>query len=151
MGMRTLGLLLAATAVLAGCAARSSGGADTAAPAASASGTAAASAPASAGTPAASPRSVRPLPTVSLPSGLPKTTDPEPPTDDFPQVTAQGRIRVEGQCVNLVTDSVTWTLLGPDAAKLRDGQQVKVVGVPHPEARTVCTGSPLTPQTVTSV
>ncbi|UWP82563.1 hypothetical protein [Dactylosporangium fulvum] len=151
--MRTLGLLLAVTAVLAGCASRSPGGADTAAPGGSASGTAsvAASAPASAGTPAASPRSVQPVPTVSLPTGLPKTREPEPPTDDFPQVTTRGRIRVEGQCVDLVTDSVTWTLLGPDAAKLRDGQQVKVVGVPNPEARTVCTGSPLTPQTVTPV
>ncbi|GGM11665.1 hypothetical protein ACFFX1_25855 [Dactylosporangium sucinum] len=136
MGMRHLGLLLAVS-VLTACAAQPAD--DAAAPSSAA-----------ASSPAASPRSVAPEPTISLPSGVPKTKRPDHPTDDFPQVTVEGRIAVDGQCVNLVTDSVTWTLmLAPDAARPRDGQKMKVVGVPNPNAFTACTGSPLTVQTAT--
>ncbi|WP_238014110.1 hypothetical protein KZZ52_59045 [Dactylosporangium sp. AC04546] len=143
MGMRHLGLLLAVSA-LAACAAQPTDSAEPAAPSSSAASSPAVSSP------AASPRSVAPEPTISLPSGVPKTKRPDHPTDDFPAVTVEGLIKVDGTCVSLVTGSVTWTLLlAPDAAKLRDGQKVKVVGVPNPNAFTACTGSPLTVSTAT--
>lgn len=141
--MRHLGLLLAVS-VLAACAAQPT---DSAGPAAPSSPEA--SSP-SASFRAASPQSVAPEPTISVPSGVPKTKRPDHPTDDFPVVTVEGRIKVDGTCVSLVTDSVTWTLLlAPDAARLPDGQKVKVVGVPNPNAFTACTGSPLTVSTAT--
>ncbi|MGI5246099.1 hypothetical protein [Dactylosporangium sp. CA-139066] len=80
---------------------------------------------------------------ISVPSKVPKTTKAEPPVDDFQQVTAQGRVKVTGACTELVTDQLTWTLIGPPAASLRDGQQAKVVGVPDPNRETGCAGSPL--------
>ncbi|WP_432833162.1 hypothetical protein [Dactylosporangium sp. CA-092794] len=87
---------------------------------------------------------------VSLPpTRLPKTTKAEPPVDDFQQVVTQGRVRVAGQCVELVTDRLTWTLIGPAASGLRDGQQAKVTGVPDPNRETGCTGSPLLVSQVT--
>jgi hypothetical protein len=128
-----LGLLLGLFAVvlLGGCAANDGGQPDA---------STAAAAPSTAPTSKAAPS---PEPSISLPGKLPKTTKAEPPVDDFQQVVAQGRVRVAGQCVELVTDQVTWVLIGPEAAKLRDGQQAKVTGVPNPNRETACTGSPL--------
>ena len=80
---------------------------------------------------------------ISLPPKVPKTTKAEPPVDDFQQVKAQGKVRITGKCTELVTDQIIWTLVGPAAASLRDGQQAKVVGVPDPNRETGCTGSPL--------
>lgn len=131
-----LGLLLAVSLLVtaAGCAAKTDAtGGDAAAPASSA-----------AAEPSTSPR-----PSISLPAGVPKTTKGEPPVDDFQQVTAEGRVRVTGTCVELVTGQVTWTLLGPVAAGLHDGQQAKAVGVPDPNRETGCTGSPLLVSKVT--
>jgi len=122
-----LGLLLAVL-FLSGCAAKSSGTPEPAAPAAASASAAATTAP---------------EPTISLPAGLPKNTATQPPTDDFQQVVTQGAVRVTGQCVDLVTDRLTWTLIGPAAAGLRDGQRAKVTGVPDPNNSTACTGSPL--------
>jgi hypothetical protein len=140
-----LGLLLAVLvgSALSGCAPADK----TAAPAAPASsGSPAAASPqqpaSSSGPPSARPPG-DPEPTISLPTGLPKTLAPEPPTDDFQQVVTQGSVRVSGQCVELVTDQLTWTLLGPEAAKLRNGQRAEVTGVPNPNASTPCAGSPL--------
>ena len=89
--------------------------------------------------------SERPAPSegISVPPKVPKTTKAEPPVDDFQQVKAQGRVKVNGGCTELVTDQLTWTLVGPAAAALRDGQRASVVGVPDPNRETGCTGSPL--------
>ncbi|WP_433053587.1 hypothetical protein [Dactylosporangium sp. CS-033363] len=81
--------------------------------------------------------------TISIPPGAPKTTKVEPPTDDFQQVVATGKIRVAGTCIELITDQLHWVLIGPPVAQLRDGQQVKVTGVPNPNRETGCNGSPL--------
>jgi hypothetical protein len=92
------------------------------------------------------PRKVTDEPTISLPPKAPKTTKAEPPVDDFQQVVATGTIRVGGECIDLVPDKaggVTWTLIGPQLKDLRDGQRVKVTGVPNPGRETTCTGSPL--------
>jgi hypothetical protein len=135
-----LGLLLAAL-LLTGCAAKSANP--------SAAGPSTEASPARTSPTVPSPRATSPggpgsaEPTISLPPKVPKTTKVEPPADAFQQVIAQGRVRVTGSCVELVTDQLTWTLIGPDAARLRDGQQARVTGVPHPDRETTCTGSPL--------
>jgi hypothetical protein len=142
---RALGLLLAVAAVsLSGCAAKS---ADNAAAPPSASAT-------SAGTPTPAPSGSKAVPSpgdsvITLPSGVPKTTAPHEPTDDFTVLTTTGQIRLEGACVELVTDKVVWLLIGPPAAGLRAGQRVKVTGLPDPGFESQCTGSPFKVTTVT--
>ncbi|MEV6927534.1 hypothetical protein AB0M46_23945 [Dactylosporangium sp. NPDC051485] len=144
MGMQApLGLLPAVLvlsgAVLAGCAAKPEKSGRNAEPATSSS-----VAPySSAASPSAKRAAPSDEPTISLPPGLPKTTGAVPPVDAFQQVTVQGRVRVSGSCVELVTDKVTWTLIGPAAAQLRDGQQAKAVGVPDPNRETACAGGAL--------
>ena len=81
--------------------------------------------------------------------GVPKTTAPHEPTDDFTVLTATGQVRVNGACVELVTDKIVWVLIGPPAAGLRAGQRVKVTGLPDPGFESQCTGSPLKVNTVT--
>ncbi|WP_327007413.1 hypothetical protein OHA72_09195 [Dactylosporangium sp. NBC_01737] len=141
---RALGLLLAVTTVsLAGCAARSTDDAAAPPPSASAPGTP---------TPAPSGSKAVPSPgdsVITLPSGVPKTTAPHEPTDDFTVLTTTGQIRLEGACVELVTDKVVWLLIGPPAAGLRAGQRVKVTGLPDPGFESQCTGSPFKVTTVT--
>src|SRR3954451_17853638 len=123
---RALGLLLAVAVVsLSGCAAKSADQAAGPPPSAS---------PA---VPAASPSASKPAPSpgnsvITLPSGVPKTTAPHEPSDDFAVLTTTGQIRVEGACVQLVTDKLVWLLIGPPAAGLRAGQRVKVTGLPDP-------------------
>jgi hypothetical protein len=132
-----LGLLLAVL-LLAGCAART--GETAQAPASTdESGQIATTA-----VPGVIPKTAVPSParSASVLPGVPKART-EPPIDDFKQVTAQGRLRITGQCVELVTDQLNWVLIGPAAAGFHDGQQVKVVGVPDPNRETACTGSPL--------
>jgi hypothetical protein len=87
--------------------------------------------------------SEKPEPSISIPRGIPKNTKTEPPVDAFEQVVTKGRIRVTGTCVELLTEQLNWVLIGPAAAQLRDGQQVRVTGVPDPNRETGCTGSPL--------
>jgi hypothetical protein len=143
---RALGLLLAVTTVsLAGCAARSADNAAAPPPSASA---------ASSSPPAPAPSGSKAVPSpgdsvITLPSGVPKTTAPHEPTDDFTVLTTTGQIRLEGACVVLVTDKVTWLLIGPPAAGLRAGQRVKVTGLPDPGFESQCTGSPFKVTTVT--
>jgi hypothetical protein len=144
---RALGLLLAVAAVslpvsLAGCAAKSADNAAAPPP------STAASTPA----PAASGSTAVPRPgdsVITLPSGVPKTTAPHEPTDDFAVLTTTGQIRLEGACVQLVTDKLVWLLIGPPAAGLRAGQRVKVTGLPDPGFESQCTGSPFKVTTVT--
>lgn len=141
---RALGLLLAVT-VLSGCAARSADQGAAPPPSASA---------ASSVTPAPSGSKPAPSPgdsVITLPSGVPKTTAPHEPTDDFTVLTTTGQIRLEGACVELVTDKVVWLLIGPPAAGLRAGQRVKVTGLPDPGFESQCTGSPFKVTTVTPV
>ena len=64
--------------------------------------------------------------------GVPKTTAPHEPTDDFTVLTATGQVPVNGTCVELVTDKIVWVLIGPAAVGLRAGQRVKVTGLPDP-------------------
>ncbi|MFG2038551.1 hypothetical protein [Dactylosporangium sp. NPDC048998] len=141
-----LGLLLAVV-LLTGCAAKTGDSGDLARPA---------TVPEASGPSAAPPASAVATgpariaePAISIPPKAPKTTKVEPPIDDFQQVTAQGRVRVTGPCVELVTDGLTWTLIGPEAARVRDGQQARATGVPDPSRETACTGSPLLVSRVT--
>ncbi|WP_426508704.1 hypothetical protein ACPPVO_59255 [Dactylosporangium sp. McL0621] len=90
-------------------------------------------------------------PTISIPPGVPKTTKVEPPVDEFQQVVTEGRVRVTGTCIELITAQLNWVLIGPAADGLRDGQQVKVTGVPNPNRETICTGSPLLVSSVAPV
>jgi hypothetical protein len=141
---RALGLLLAVSALaLSGCAAKPTG--EAAAPSSVA--------PATSTTPAPSGSRSAPAPGASvlttLPSGVPKTTAPHEPTDDFKSLTTTGQIRIDGACVELVTDKIVWVLIGPPAAGLRDGQRVKVTGLPDPGFESRCTGSPFKVTTVT--
>ena len=143
---RALGLLLAVTA-LSGCAARSTERA-AAPPSVSPSAGAASAVPAA---PSASGSKV-PNPgdsVITLPSGVPKTTAPHEPTDDFTVLTTTGQIRLEGACVELVTDKLVWLLIGPSATGLRAAQRVKVTGLPDPGFESQCTGSPFKVTTVT--
>ncbi|MEU0553859.1 hypothetical protein [Dactylosporangium sp. NPDC006015] len=149
---KALGLLLAVSALslpvaLTGCAAKS---ADNAADTAAAPAPSVSPAPS---TPAPSPSKSAPGPDTSvlttLPSGVPKTTAPHEPTDDFSVLTTTGQVRVAGACVELVTDKMVWVLIGPPAAGLRAGQRVKVTGLPDPGFESQCTGSPLKVTTVT--
>ncbi len=146
---RALGLLLAVTALsVSGCAARSADrAADRAAepPPVSA-------APSGTPAPSASGSKAAPSPgasVITLPSGVPKTTAPHEPTDDFTVLTTTGQVRIDGACVELVTDKIVWVLVGPSAAGLRAGQRVKVTGLPDPGFESPCTGSPLKVNTVT--
>jgi hypothetical protein len=141
---RALGLLLAVAAVsLSGCAAKSADQAAGPPPSAS---------PA---VPAASPSASKLAPSpdgsvlTTLPSGVPKTTAPHEPTDDFSVLTTTGLVRLEGACVELVTDKLVWLLIGPPAAGLKAGQRVKVTGLPDPGFESQCTGSPFKVTTVT--
>jgi len=61
----------------------------------------------------------------------------------FKPVTVRGTIRITGSCRELVTDTVTWTLLGPDVHTLAAGAAVEVTGTPNPNLETGCSGSPL--------
>ena len=137
MGVKApLGLLLAVL-LLTGCAART-GETAQAPPSTDKSGQIATTA-------APSPAS-----SASILPGVPKART-EPPIDDFKQVATQGRLRITGQCVELVTEQLNWVLIGPAAAGFHDGQQVKVVGVPNPNRETACTGSPLLVSSVVAV
>ena len=74
----------------------------------------------------------------SRPSGPPKT-----PADGFSPITVRGTLHITGTCPLLITDMVTWTLLGPAVAGLADGLWIEVVGLPAPQIETACAGSPL--------
>ena len=87
---------------------------------------------------------------ITLPSGVPKTTAPHEPTDDFTVLTTTGQVRVDGRLrrAGHGQDRVG-PGLGPPAAGLRAGQRVKVTGLPDPGFESQCTGSPLKVNTVT--
>jgi hypothetical protein len=68
----------------------------------------------------------------------------------FSPVTVRGIIKITGDCRELVTDTVTWTLLGPDVETLAAGAAVEVTGTPNPNLETGCSGGPLRVQSVRS-
>jgi hypothetical protein len=74
------------------------------------------------------------------------TSPPKPPTDPSDQikpVTVSGRVSRSDECVDLVTSTVRWTLLGTAAANLDDGAEVEIYGVPLPQVQSACGDSPL--------
>jgi hypothetical protein len=81
----------------------------------------------------------------------PPSAPPKTPTDTFPVRTVDGVVRVSATCVELTAGTMIWTLVGPTAAGLRDGQRVEVTGVPDPNVPTDCVGSPLRVQSVWSM
>jgi hypothetical protein len=94
----------------------------------------------------ATPPPSNPEPPILPPASGP----PKQPTDVFKPVTVSGVVRVSGNCRQLITDLVTWTLLGPSAATLTDGSTVELTGLPHPGLETGCSGSPLQVRSIRS-
>jgi hypothetical protein len=84
------------------------------------------------------PLSSIPPPTMSQPPKLP--TDP---SDQLKPVRVSGRVSLSDGCVDLVTSTVRWTLLGDLAANLEDGAEVEVYGLPSPQLESTCGDSPL--------
>jgi hypothetical protein len=92
------------------------------------------------------PAGVDPIPVYSSGAPTPRlTTRSGPP---FKAITVQGVVEVVHQCYDLRTDTDLWTLLGIEGMGLRAGERVEVTGVPAPEARGPCTGTPLRVQSV---
>ena len=74
------------------------------------------------------------------------TSPPKPPTvpsDQIKPVTVSGRVSRSDECVDLVTSTVRWTLLGTAAANLEDGAEVEIYGFPLPQVQSACGDSPL--------
>ncbi len=83
-----------------------------------------------------------PLSSTVLPTIGP-ARPPKRPTDNIKPIIASGRVRVTPGCVDLVTNSVIWTMLGGPVKALKDGDQVQVTGLPGIQIETACSGSPL--------
>jgi hypothetical protein len=92
-------------------------------------------------TPAATTRP--PLSSVPPPT---MTSPPKPPTnpsDQIKPVTVNGTVSRSDGCVDLVTSTVRWTLIGDAAANLEDGVEVEIYGAPMPQIQSACGDSPL--------
>ena len=79
-------------------------------------------------------------PTLSQPPPAPKS-----PSDQFTLRKVRGTV-VQGNepgCVELVTPSARWALIGAAAKELAAGDEVEIVGLPAPELATSCDGAPL--------
>ena len=68
---------------------------------------------------------------------------PTGPSDETKPVTVTGTVSRSDGCVDLVTSTVRWTLLGPAVADLEEGAEVEIYGVPIPQVQTSCGDSPL--------
>ena len=71
---------------------------------------------------------------------------PKPPTDPSDQIkplTVSGTVSRSDGCVDLVTSTVRWSLLGAAAAELAEGAEVEIYGVPLPQVQSACGDSPL--------
>lgn len=81
-----------------------------------------------------------PPPTQSRPPARPKS-----PSDQLRPRTVRGTVvrGAEPGCVELVSSSARWVLLGAAAQDLVDGDEVEVVGRPAPQLPTSCDGVPL--------
>ena len=94
-------------------------------------------------TPAPETTTRRPLSSVPPPT---MTSPPKPPTDPSDQikpVTVSGTVSRSNGCVDLVTSTVRWTLIGAEAANLEDGVEVEIYGAPMPQMQSACGDSPL--------
>jgi hypothetical protein len=94
------------------------------------------------GTPAPEASTRPPLSSVPPPT---MTSPPKPPTDPSDQIkplTVKGTVSRSDGCVDLVTSTVRWTLLGTAAAQLEDGAEVEIYGVPMPQLQSTCGDSP---------
>jgi hypothetical protein len=89
-----------------------------------------------------------PVPSTAdaVPSQAPPTLSPKTPTDNLTQTALTGTVRITDGCINLVTKTTTWTLLGAPAKSLKSGTIAEVVGLPAPQAETSCVGAPFNVQ-----
>lgn len=86
-----------------------------------------------------------------LPTLKPPTEPPKSPTDNFKSVTATGVVRLSGGCKQLVTDGITWALIGTVVTEFKDGDRIEVIGLPAPQLDMTCAGSPLRVQSARRV
>ena len=145
--MRLTGLLVLVLVLVAGCSGAAKPKAAAPSPAGSAGASTAPVSPSqstpspadpSGGNATASP----PLSSTVLPTIGP-ARPPKRPTDNIKPITASGKVRVTPGCVDLVTNSVIWTMLGGPVKGLEDGDHVQVTGLPGIQIETACSGSPL--------
>ena len=97
-------------------------------------------------TPTPTTSTTAPLSNTELPtiSGRPQQP-PKGPTDAFDPVTLRGRIAagLSQGCVELVTSGGRYALLGDLVTSVAPGDEVEVVGLPAPQIRLACDGTPL--------
>jgi hypothetical protein len=91
----------------------------------------------------AAPTTVPPLSSVPPPTMAQPVRPPADPSDQFKPVTVTGQVAVSGDCVDLLTTTTRWTLVGPAAATLQHGIQVEITGLPSPQLQTPCGDAPL--------
>ena len=91
----------------------------------------------------APPTTGPPLSTVPPPTITQPVPPPTGPSDQYKPITVTGQVVITGDCVDLLTSTVRWTLLGPAVATLQNGAQVEVNGLPAPEVLTPCGDSPM--------
>jgi hypothetical protein len=84
-----------------------------------------------------------PLSSIPPPTMAQPPKPPMEPSDQIKPLTVSGTVSRSDGCVDLVTSTVRWTLLGPAAANLEDGAEVEIYGVPLPQVQSACGDSPL--------
>jgi hypothetical protein len=97
----------------------------------------------SSGTPTPETTTRPPLSSVPPPT---MTSPPKPPTnpsDQIKLVTVSGTVSRSGDCVDLLTSTVRWTLIGAAAADLNEGVEVEIYGAPMPQLQNACGDNPL--------
>ena len=95
------------------------------------------------GTPTPETTTRPPLSSVPPPT---MTSPPKPPTnpsDQVKPVTVSGTVSRSDGCVDLVTSTVRWSLLGAAAAELEEGAEVEIYGAPMPQLQSACGDNPL--------
>lgn len=85
----------------------------------------------------------RPMSTIPPPTMARPASPPTYPSDQVKPVTVSGRVTRSGECIDLVTSTGRWTLLGDAAANLEDGAEVEVSGLPMAQMETRCGEAPL--------
>jgi hypothetical protein len=94
-------------------------------------------------TPAAETTTRPPLSSIPPPTMASPPKPPTDPSDQLQPVTAAGTVSRSDGCVDLVTPTMRWTLLGAAAAELQEGADVEVYGYPVPQIQSACGDSPL--------
>ena len=85
----------------------------------------------------------RTMSTIPPPTMTRSASPPTYPSDQVKPITVSGRVSRSGECIDLVTSTTRWTLLGDAAAHLEDGTEVEVSGLPMPQMETRCGDAPL--------